>query len=241
MRLEREADGFLARAEEFRLAHDAARRQADELAGRLAEAERRHAEAAAEADRLRGEADAARRDAEGEAARRARLEQEEDARRGDTRRTAQALEEAARALEEARGRADAAERIADGLRGEVDRLVRDREADREVFEAELQALRGELDQSRSREAAGRDEAVTLADALAELRRRLDADTGTDADPGGADDLARQLAEARRSNQRLGSLLDVFGLPKELAAGRSGSAAPPDDARTPSSRPSPLPG
>ena len=111
----------------------------------------------------------------------------------------------------------------------------------------MQALQRELDQSRSREAAGRDKAAALADALAELRRRLDQAAATDRDPVDDDpadrveDLTRQLAESRRSNQRLCSLLDVFGLPRELAAGRSGQASDADADVTPSPRPSALPG
>jgi hypothetical protein len=152
-----------------------------------------------------------------------------------------------RALEEARGRAEAAERRADQLRGEVDRLGRDREADREGFDAASQALRRELEEARSREAAGREEAAALSDALDELRRRTDQAAATDRDSVDDDpadrleDLTRQLAESRRSNQRLCSLLDVFGLPRDLAVGRSAQASDADADVTPSPRPSALPG
>jgi len=203
------------------------RERARDLEGRLAAADR--------AARRRADELAAREDAL-----RARLEEEAAGRRDEAHRSALALEEA-------RGRADAAERLAERLRGELDRLGDDRKAEREAIETASQAVQRELDQSRSREAAERAKAAALSDALAELERRLEeaarssashagpAATGPprEADGGAGDggltgrveDLTRQLAELRRSNRRLCSLLDVFGLPKEIAAGRPESPKP----------------
>lgn len=151
-------------------------------------------------------------------------------------------------LDAARRRGDAADRLAVERGDEIARLGRDRRAERDEHERAVAALRRDYDDARAAAAAGRETTDALGEAMADLEQRLastlddlnaaaeraawaeaevkalrrrDERRSEDAPETDAEELARQLRTARESNQRLCSLLGVFGMTKEAASGTNG--------------------
>ena len=160
-------------------------------------------------------------------------------------------ERAARELEEALARCRGRREAPEPLREELDRLGGDREADLSGFKRAMQALRQELDLSRSREAAERERAAALSEALVEVERRLEeadavgppvglacragrdrpfAQSGRRGDDGPAAGQARGSDPAgcrvAPVESRLCSLLNVFGLPERGLLRAGGAGIPP---------------